>query len=87
MLAAFAHLLGSFPVSFYFSFSFSLFVSFHQLAHWIIQLTEAEEEAEAEPLSGAPHGLPSVSRPNHVRVTSHTVQESGPASGYCDDVI
>lgn len=62
MLAAFAHLLGSFPLSFY--FSFSLFVSFRQLVHWIIQLTEAEaeeeEEAEAEaeaeeePLSGAP---------------------------------
>lgn len=43
------------PPSFYFTFTFTPFVSFHQLAHWIwvIRFTEAEAEAE-RPLSGHP---------------------------------
>lgn len=43
------------PPSFYFYFTFTPFVSFHQLAHWIwvIRFTEAEAEAE-RPLSGHP---------------------------------
>lgn len=51
----YASRIGLLPPSFYFTFTFTPFVSFHQLAHWIwvIRFTEAEAEAE-RPLSGHP---------------------------------